>query len=39
MKSSEVDDDQSVVANWGYEKRNCFENPSNDDNTYVVVEV
>jgi len=39
MKSSAVDEDQSVVANWGYENRNHFEIPSSDDNTYVVVEV
>jgi len=39
MKCSAVDEDQSVVVNWGYEKRSHFENPSKDDDTYVVVVV
>jgi len=38
MKSSTVDEDQ-CWADWGYENRSHFENPSDDDNTHVVVEV
>jgi hypothetical protein len=38
-KSSAVCEDQSFVETWGLQEPNHFENSSNDDVTYVVVEV